>query len=390
MRRKKIKPKMVREGKPRLVIASDSYLPRWDGIAKFLYDILPLLRKEFEVTVIAPKFEGKKRPIKGIHEILMPVSHFTFGDYNFPIFNKKLAKKAIREADLVWTHSIGPIGRSVIKIAKRKKKRIVSYIHSVEWELFSRASGQSMFYYPLDVISRFYIRKLYSNCDLLMMPSHSTMNLFNWYKIRARKVLLGLGIDSNKYAPAKSKEEAKKKVKLDPNQIVIGYCGRIAHEKDLKTLVRAYLRIRDVYQNLNLVLVGEGLSELTNKFSKIRGVTLTGSKDNVVPYYQAMDIYVLPSLTETTSLSTLEAMSCEIPVLATPVGEVASYVKNGKNGYRFSKGNSFELSHFLKRLIEDSKLRNKLGKNSRKTVIDNYSWKEASKKIIGVLKEYAK
>ena len=380
-----IEKKKMWKNKPNLVIATDAYLPRWDGIARFLYDFIILAKNKFNITVIAPKFRGKKPYVEGIEEILMPLNNFSVGDYDFPKVRTKEIKDAITNADLVWTHTIGPIGRTTINISKRLKKRTIAYIHSIEWELFSRALGKPLIYNPLSAISRSFVKKSYSKCDMLMMPSHTALNLFRWYGVKNKAEIFPLGINTKKFIPPENKIEAKKRLGFSPNSIMIGYCGRLAHEKDLKTLVRAFLRQRDIHENIKLVLVGGGLEELRLKFSKINGVVLTGSRNNVVPFYQAMDIYVLPSLTETTSLSTLEAMSCEIPVLATPVGEVANYIKNNRNGFKFSKGNSFELSQYLKLLIDDDRLRNKLGKNARKTVLEKYSWDIASKKILDSL-----
>jgi glycosyltransferase involved in cell wall biosynthesis len=373
----------------KIVIASDSYLPRWDGIARFLYDMSFLLCKKHEVTIIAPKFEGR-RPKTGVKEILMPLSSFTVGDYTFPKIDKKAMKAAIKEADIVWTHTIGPIGKAAIMIAKQCKKKVAAYIHSVEWELFSRALGKPLIYNPVAAMTRSMVRKIYAKCDLLLLPSDETKNLFMWYKIGKRKVVTKLGINVRKFKPARSKVEAKKRLNISPSSIVVGYVGRLAHEKDLKTLVRAYQRLRDVYSDIKLILVGTGLDELKQRFSTIKGVILPGQKNIIVPYYQAMDVYVLPSLTETTSLSTLEAMACGVPVVTTPVGEASQYVKNSKNGYKFSKGNSFELSRYLKVLIEDENMRTRFGVHGRKTVKEHYSWEKAAKHIISVLTDLKK
>ena len=375
----------MQKNRPNLVIVSDSYLPRWDGIARFLYDITLVARKKFNITIIAPRFRGKKPNIEGVKEILMPLRNIVIGDYELPQVKRNILKSAIKDADIVWTHTLGPLGKTAISLSKKYNKRVIAYVHSIEWELFSRALGKPLIYNPVAALSRNFVKKYYSKCDLLMVPSHTVLNLFRWYKIRTKAQVVPLGINTKKFVPPENKIEAKKKIGFSPSSTIIGYCGRLAHEKDLKTLVRAYLRQRDLHENLKLVLVGGGLEELKNKFSKLSGVTLTGSKNNVVPYYQAMDIYVLPSLTETTSLSTLEAMSCEVPVLTTPVGEANIYVKNNRNGFKFSKGSSVELSHFLKLLIDDDKLRKRLGMHARKTVVDGFSWDVASKKVVDML-----
>lgn len=385
MERGDVDKKEIGKNKPKLVIASDTYLPRWDGISRFLYELIPLLKKRFEITIIAPRFSGKRPDIEGVNEVLMPLRKIRVGDFEFSKTDKYRMKSVIREADLIWTHTIGPIGRRTIRMGRTFKKKIIAYVHSIEWELFSRAMGKPLLYNPISMLSKGFVRNIYNRCDVLMMPSRESANLFTWYKINTRSTIAPLGVDTDEFKPPESKHEAKKSLGFSPSTNVIGYCGRIAHEKDLKTLVRAYQRVRDDFEDTRLVIVGEGLEELSSRFARIKGVMLAGSQNNVVPYDQAMDMYVLPSLTETTSLSTLEAMSCEIPVIATPVGEVKYYVKNNRNGFKFSKGNSFELAKHLEKLLSDDKLRNRLGKNGRKLVEEEYSWKKASEGIVDCL-----
>jgi len=100
-----------------------------------------------------------------------------------------------------------------------------------------------------------------------------------------------------------------------------------------------------------------------------------------------MDIYVMPSLTETSSLSTMEAMSCSIAVVSTPVGYIKDYIKNSYNGLFFNKQNSYELSKNLAVLLDDEKLRAKIGENARKTIIEFYNWDKTIKGIEESLKE---
>jgi glycosyltransferase involved in cell wall biosynthesis len=123
---------------------------------------------------------------------------------------------------------------------------------------------------------------------------------------------------------------------------------------------------------------------------KQKNMILAGSKDNVVPYLQAMDIYVLPSLTETTSISTLEAMSCGLPVVVTPVGFIRRYIKEGKNGVFFPKRNSGILARKLNGLIKSESLRQKLGSNARKTVIQKFNWDRTVKGIESALNKALK
>ena len=118
-------------------------------------------------------------------------------------------------------------------------------------------------------------------------------------------------------------------------------------------------------------------------FRSSMGIKYIKSKDNVIPYLQAMDIYVLPSLTETTSLSTLEAMSCGCAVISTKVGLVKRYIKDKVNGSFFPKGNASALKVKLSWLVENPDIRTELGRNARETVKAKFNWERTE---IGIRK----
>ena len=67
--------------KKRLLIATDNFLPRWDGIARFLSQIIPELKVDYDITVIAPRFKGKLKNISKVNIIRLPTHNYHIGDY---------------------------------------------------------------------------------------------------------------------------------------------------------------------------------------------------------------------------------------------------------------------------------------------------------------------
>jgi glycosyltransferase involved in cell wall biosynthesis len=153
-------------------------------------------------------------------------------------------------------------------------------------------------------------------------------------------------------------------------------------------LYRAFNKLYKENSNVRLLIVGGGIEEQEEMLKSKPGIIFTGSKDDVVPYYQAMDIYVLPSLIETTSLTTMEAMSCGLPVLSTKVGFVKDYIKHNTNGMFFPKRNSYILRKKIENLIENRKLREDLGKNARETIKEKFRWMITVQKIKKILESY--
>jgi len=365
--------------KPKLLITTDCFLPRWDGIARFLSELLPTLAKQYNVTVIAPKFPGKLKKFKKVKIIRLPLIPIKFGDIYFARVNKKLIRKEVSKADLIFNQTMGPIGMTAIKTAHKQKKPLLSYVHNIEWELSSKAVScfQGLVYYLVKRMAR----KHYNKCRLLIVPSNEVGAILYANKIKTNKTTIPLGTDPSIFKPAKSKNKAKQKIKLNPKDTIIGFSGRIGREKDMPTLLHAFENLKQ--KNLKLLIVGTGIGIETGK-----NTIQTGATNNVVKYLQAMDIFAHASLTETNSLSTMEAMSCELPVVVTPTGSIADYVEHGKNGLLFPKHNAKTMQKQLEKLIKSKKLRQKLGKQARKTIIKEHNWKTTEKNIIKTLKEF--
>ena len=154
------------------------------------------------------------------------------------------------------------------------------------------------------------------------------------------------------------------------------------------TLYKAFQRLERRYPNIVLLIVGEGLKEQKKIFKKDGKVIVTGSKNDVVPYLQAMDVYVLPSLTETSSLSTMEAMSCSIPVITTKIGYPKKYIREKVNGLFFPIKNDYVLSIKLDSLLKDDNVRKEMGREARNTIKGRFSLDKTIKEIKRVLMEY--
>src|SRR3989344_3705309 len=115
----------------KLLIATDSFLPRWDGIARFLSEIIPRIAADFQVTVVAPGFPGEEVEMPGIQLIRIPVFGFSIGDFTPARFRLRLIKKACAEADIIWTQTIGPIGGGAHPPRGKVREPVNAFIQSL-------------------------------------------------------------------------------------------------------------------------------------------------------------------------------------------------------------------------------------------------------------------
>lgn len=366
--------------KKRLLIATDNFLPRWDGISRFLTEMIPRLKQKYEITIISPDY-GEYKNIHNIKHIKIPLGRLKIGDFNFAKKPENI-KEIVSNSEIIFVQTIGPIGKSVVKEGKKQRKKMVAFNHSVEWELAPKSIRFSFFQKIARMIAIRRAKSIYNMFDKLIAPSREIKDKFGWKNIKPSKKIIHLGVDTKCFFPV-NKNEAKRKLGIDPKFKVIIYVGRLGREKDLKTLFRAFIRLRKDYENIRLIIVGDGVPEIRRMFESNKAVMVFGAKDDVVPYLQASDVYVLPSLTETTSLATLEAMACGVVPICTEVGLIKQYIKHGENGMTFTTRHVYMLTKRIEKVLNNPTLASTLSKNAIKTAKE-FDWDKTAKEIISV------
>lgn len=180
----------------------------------------------------------------------------------------------------------------------------------------------------------------------------------------------------NEYLRLKPLKEQIKRQKNYP-EIVILFSGRFVWYKGVMILLQAYERLQDEFENIGLILLGDGpeREKYLNycKANNLRNVFFEGFKqmEDLPLYYICADLLVLPSLSETWGLVVNEAMAFGMPVITTDAAGVSyDLIKHGENGFVVKAGNVDELYEALKKLCEDKELREKMGKKSLEVVKD--------------------
>ncbi|MCH7818930.1 MAG: glycosyltransferase [Candidatus Marinimicrobia bacterium] len=190
------------------------------------------------------------------------------------------------------------------------------------------------------------------------------------------------GVDVDLYFPATTSPRNE--------SICIGLVKSFEEKYGVEYLIRAMKIVVDRGFNSNLVLVGDG-SQFDNLVNLGRSLGISnlikfiGKVDNskVASYLQTMDIFVVPSISssETFGVAVIEASSCAIPVIASDIGGLSEVVVDGETGYLIPPRNEEAIAEKIIKLIEEPELRQNLGANGRKFVLDNYDWNLCAKKM---------
>jgi glycosyltransferase involved in cell wall biosynthesis len=186
------------------------------------------------------------------------------------------------------------------------------------------------------------------------------------------------GIDSSLYVFEQTKDEAKQVLGLDGKMIIL-FIGRLDPVKSLSTVLNALALSLDQLHVLHLLIVGDG-PERTILEKKVRDlqidskVSFMGNQKDVRLFLCAADVFVLPSKTEGISNALLEAMSAQIPCLATPVGGNLEVLDGGKYGLLVPVGDVQAWADALVKAGSDSEWRAALGGTAHERILAQYDF----------------
>jgi glycosyltransferase involved in cell wall biosynthesis len=176
------------------------------------------------------------------------------------------------------------------------------------------------------------------------------------------------------------------------NKIIIGTVSNFRPQKDLPTLVKAFKILVKNNLDTELWLVGDGetrpvIERLTTELGLESRVRFMGTVSDPSIMYNQFDIFVLSSHFEGHPLVILEAMSNGLPVVATRVSSIPETIEHNVNGLLVNHQDSEDLAEALLKLITDQHLRNKLGKEAKKTADRQPTVDDWAKRIILVYEE---
>jgi len=190
----------------------------------------------------------------------------------------------------------------------------------------------------------------------------------------ARRKVLPNGIDVDHFAPATPRErkELRKRLGLG-SEFVAVYTGRLAPEKRLDRVLRAWPGVTDASPDARLLIVGDGPEAERLRTLAPAGVRFEGVTDDVLPYLQVADVFVLTSDLEGVSCALLEAQATGLPAVVTDVGAARSIIDHGVNGYVVDVDDDASLEKHLVVLASDSEAVHTMGAAARGVATTHYS-----------------
>jgi len=363
--------RMPSKARLRHVILIPSFPPRWrvgegwssSGGAEFTALNLSkyLFRRGSEVHVItrSERIVPYRETIQGVfvHRVLFP-SHPIF--LRFMNYICSFIETVRLRPHLI--HGIGMFQYGVIACISSRLLRTPLIIQCMDDDV--------QFPNPL-VIKLFWKMMLGSVQTIIVKERKSANRLVDFGVDLEKVVVLPNGVDASRFRL--NRRKCREYVDLRNHEKAILFVGRLEPIKNVESLLIAFARIREQFQDLRLLLVGAGteMSRLKRIAAQTRIDHCTNFIGEVSPldvprYMVAADIFVLPSISEGSPNVILECLAAGLPILASEVGGVPDLVANGKEGFLFKPGNVTQMADLMSLLLRDSQLRRKMSREGRR------------------------
>lgn len=186
------------------------------------------------------------------------------------------------------------------------------------------------------------------------------------------------GVDVNAWRPSESRDAVRASLGVPRDDLLILSVGNLKPIKGHDTLLESFERLVEDGGRAVLVLAGEdfsggALEKWARRNLPAARVRFLGSCPDVLPWYQAADVFVLPSRFEGHSNALLEAMACCLPALVTDAGGNGEVVSPDRTGLLVPVGDSCAMAEALGRLLADANLRRQLGAAGRAAVCRRFN-----------------
>ncbi len=212
-------------------------------------------------------------------------------------------------------------------------------------------------------------------------------------KFPARKMAVILnGVNTDTFTPGPKPENLLKEFNLTESTKVLGCVASFNPVKDHTTILDTFKIIKEKHEDVMLFFIGDGQlrDQIESKIKELGledSVILTGKRPDVPELLRLMDIFLLFSLSEGTSMSVAEAMASGLPAVVTDVGGNPSLVDDGVNGILVKPKQPSKMAEAVGSLLNDDTKRESFGKEAVEKVKRAYSVRTMAKRYSDIYME---
>jgi glycosyltransferase involved in cell wall biosynthesis len=348
----------------KIAIFTDTFYPDVNGVAQTLKKFTNYLEgQRISYKVFAPDPVSNEYISDHIHR-LKSRSFFLYPECRFALPNFMQIKSEIAQfsPDLIHVATPFSVGLSGVYFAKKFNIPLVGSYHT--------DFNDYLHFYDLQFLAKplwKYMKWFHSPFKKLFVPSVDTLEKLKCHGFSNLEIF-PRGVDCQLYHPNYPNAVVRNRYEIS-TKFLLTYVGRLAPEKDLKTLMEIANSLPpEMNKDVHWLIAGDGplLEEL--KMASLPNMTFTGylKGEGLAEVYSATDLFVFPSPTETFGNVVLEALASGTPVIGANAGGVKNIISNGVTGHLCEPGNTEDFVDRIVQLLGNDLFREQMGINARK------------------------
>lgn len=332
----------------RIALFAETYLPDINGVVthvKTLKDGLEQLGHTVLVVTASPKTRSHRLE-NGV--LYCPAASLKklYG-YGIAVPYSPRRTRFVKDfaPDIIHIHQEFGVGLSGVHLSKVLEVPLVYTLHTMYDDYLYYVAPSEFFIPAVRKVSYKYIKFLADNAHALTGPSKKCEEYFRTIGVHKPVHVIPNAVELENFAADKidrtGNAEFCKRFGIPTDKKIACFVGRLGKEKSIDLLLE-YRAAAQKPDNFHLVIVGDGpeaagLAALSDKLGLSDSVTFTGAipHSELPPLFSVCDIYITASLSDTNSISMLEAMAAGVPVVQRLDPINADQVKEGINGYLF-------------------------------------------------------
>lgn len=269
------------------------------------------------------------------------------------------------------------LGHRAVSWARRQNIACIASLHT-RFETYPR-------YYGIGFIEPLLVRlqtRFYNRVDQVMVPSPSMAALLRDWGVTSRIGIWSRGINHERFNPGRRDNGWRRRLGIGDDEIAVGFLGRLVLEKGLGVFAQVIAALKQRGVPHRVLVIGEGPAR--GWFAeRVPEAVFTGFQggDDLGRAVAGMDIFFMPSITETFGNVTTEAMAAGVPVVAADATGSVDLVQHGVTGFLVPPQHVTAYADAIQRLIEDPELRASAGRAGHARV-RGYEWEQVNAAMI--------
>lgn len=381
-----------------IAMISFYYLPEYSGSAKQATRLINQLREcKVYPFVISAQLNAEwplRENIDGVEIIRVPV-------YNgrpllrFWVGVARQLWKMRSEIDLVHSHGMNPLHGFPLFFGNLLGKPTIGKLTIARSDIDFRGQGR--------IIGRLH-KWFLQHSDGYVATSSALQDELSRSGLTSQKCyLIPNGVDTDIFYPLSPEDKKTLRLSLGiKNEVVVLFVGVIDRRKGIDVLIPAFKRVLNQGINAKLLLVGPQSREDTEAVfynSMKRLVSDLGMDDKIVfcsytskvsSYYQAADVFVLPSLNEGLANVILEAMACALPVIGTKISGTEDLINSKVEGLLVPPGDEASLGEAMASVLRAPQTMREMAAMAYKKAVERYSMKNIGNAYFNIYKKLLK